>query len=367
MPDGTWDAIEGEFSGGRMDGFPEVFALAISTPGPTTGRFYDIHRHAPGLKDWFTRHVTLQKAIDAGRISEDWAQQRARQWGKDSALCANRVLGEFRAADEDSVIPLAWVEAAVERWEDWVAAGRPEVDGRRILGVDVARSGSDSMVFVHRRGLLIPELVAYDRQDTMQTTARVPATATGEDGQEQTGMVPVVDSMGVGGGVVDRLRKLGVPVLAYTGAAKTKRRTRDGEWGFTNTRSAAYWNVRELLDPAFGAELMLPPDDLLLSDLTTPTWDVTTGVPPKIQVERKDDVVARLGRSPDRGDGVVMALYADYLAYSTVGSPASRTVRSTAAASRYGRSLGGVTASRRPAGGGERSRPCPGGGGHPSP
>ncbi|MFG2404261.1 hypothetical protein ACGFR8_07955 [Streptomyces brevispora] len=338
VPDATWDAIEGAFSGGRMDGLPEAFALAISTPGPTTGRFYDIHRRAPGLEDWYTRHVTLQEAIDAGRISEDWAQQRARQWGKDSALYANRVLGEFRAADEDSVIPLAWVEAAVERWLAWDAAGRPPVEGRRVLGVDVARSGSDSTVLTHRTGLCIAELVAHDREDTMQTTARVQA-AVGEDGA--TGIVPVVDSIGVGGGVVDRLRELRVPVLAYTGAAKTKRRTRDQEWGFTNVRSAAYWNVRELLDPAFAPELMLPPDDLLLSDLTTPTWDVTTGVPPKIQVERKEDVVARLGRSPDRGDSVVMSLWAEHLAASTVRSPASRTAGATSAsAARYGRSMG---------------------------
>ncbi|MFD9575623.1 hypothetical protein ACFWBI_38140 [Streptomyces sp. NPDC059982] len=56
-----------------------------------------------------------------------------------------------------------------------------------------------------------------------------------------------------------------MPVLPYTGAAKTKQRTRDGERESTNVRSAAYWRMRELLDPAFGAELMLPPDDLLLS------------------------------------------------------------------------------------------------------
>ncbi|UQA95630.1 hypothetical protein [Streptomyces halobius] len=337
VPDATWDAIEGAFSGGRMDGLPEAFALAISTPGPTSGRFYDIHRRAPGLEDWYTRHVTLAEAVAAGRISPDWAQQRARQWGEDSALYANRVLGEFRAADEDGVIPLAWVEAAVERWLAWDADGRPPVEGRRVLGVDVARSGGDATVLAHRHGHLIVELVVHEREDTMQTTARVQAAV----GDEDTGLVPVVDSMGVGGGVVDRLRELGVPVLPYTGAARTKVRTRDGEWGFTNVRSAAYWRMRELLDPAFGAELMLPPDDLLLSDLTAPTWDVTTGVPPRIQVERKEDLVARLGRSPDRGDSVAMAFWAESLAASTVHSPAHTAGRSSAAASRYGRTIGG--------------------------
>jgi hypothetical protein len=360
VPDATWDAIEGAFSGGRMDGLPESFALAISTPGPTTGRFYDIHRRAPGLEDWYTRHVTLEEAIAAGRITREWADQRKRQWGEDSALYANRVLGEFRAADEDSVIPLGWVEAAIERWHEWDAAGRPPMPGRRVLGVDVARAGGDSTVFAFRLGVVVSKLTAYDRQDTMQTTARVQAAlaASGDPGgpeelgepdqhqkleqdEEQAapvGWVPVVDSIGVGGGVVDRLRELGVPVLAYTGAAKTRRRTRDGEFGFANVRSAAYWNLRELLDPAFGAEIMLPPDDLMISDLTTPTWDVITGVPPKVQVEKKEDVVARLGRSPDRGDSIAMAFFAESLAYSNVLAP-TNPGRSTTAANRYGRSI----------------------------
>lgn len=106
----------------------------------------------------------------------------------------------------------------------------------------------------------------------METTARVQA-AVGR----RPGTVPVVDSMGVGGGVVDRLRELDEPVLTYTRAAKSRLRSRDGEWGFNNTRSAAYWRTRELLDPAFDPTLMLPPDDLLLADLTAPTWAVRTG------------------------------------------------------------------------------------------
>lgn len=304
VPNATWDAIEGAFSGGRSEGLPEAFALAVSTPGPPAGRFYEIHKRSRGLEDWWTRHVTLDEAVKAGRISREWAEQRKRQWGADSALYANRVLGEFHASDEDSVIPLAWVEAAVERWHAWVDAGRPPLPGRQVLSVDVARSGGDATVFAHRTGVCIRELEEYHREDTMKTTARV-------QGALVDGVTSIVDSVGVGGGVVDRLRELRLPVIAYTGSAKTDARDRTREFGFVSVRAAAYWRVRELLDPAFGAELMLPPNELLLSDLTTPTWTIATGVPPKIQVEKKEDVVARLGRSPDYGDAVVMNLWAD--------------------------------------------------------
>lgn len=315
VPDESWDAIEGAFSGGRHDGLPEAFALAISTPGPPRGRFYEIHRKAPGLADWSTRHVKLEEAIAAGRISREWAEQRALQWGEDSALYANRVLGEFHEGDEDTLIPLSWIEAAIERWRAWDDAGRPPLAGKHVVGVDVARSGGDSTILAHRIGLCVMSLEAHNREDTMMTTGRVIPLIKREEGDdsEDPKRVAVVDSIGVGGGVVDRLRELRLPVLAYTGSARTSFRDRTGEYGFSNTRSAAYYHVRELLEPAYGAELMLPPDDLLISDLNTPRWTIMTGVPPKIKVETKEEVAELLGRSPDRGDAVVMALWAEQL------------------------------------------------------
>jgi hypothetical protein len=315
VPDESWDAIEGAFSGGRPDGLPEAFALAISTPGPPRGRFYDIHRRAPGLSDWWVRHVKLEEAVAAGRISREWAEQRKLQWGEDSALYANRVLGEFHEGDEDTLIPLSWIEAAIERWRAWDDAGRPPLDGKVAVGVDVARSGGDSTVLAHRMGPCVMELEMHNREDTMRTTSRIIPLIKydpEEDGDDPK-RVAVVDSIGVGGGVVDRLRELKLPVLAYTGSAKTTFRDRTGEYGFANTRSAAYWHVRELLEPAYGPTLMLPPDDMMVSDLNTPSWTITTGVPPKIKVQDKDDVVEILGRSPDRGDAVAMVLWAEQL------------------------------------------------------
>lgn len=303
IPAPTWDAVEGAFSGGRSTGLPEAFALAMSTPGAPTGRFYDIHKRARGLDDWHTRHITLTEAIAAGRISPAWAEQRAVQWGPESAMYANRVLGEFHAGEEDAVIPLSWVEAAVDRWLAWDDAGRPPLPGRRLLGVDVARGGGDSTVIAHRMGPCITHLDVHHAEDTMRSTARVQVAL-------EPDVTAVVDSIGVGAGVVDRLRELKEKVVAYTGSAKTTAKTRGRDHGFVNVRTAAWWRLRELLDPSFDPEVMLPPDDLLLADLTAPTWSEQTGIPPRIKLETKEDLVARLGRSPDRGDAVVMAFWA---------------------------------------------------------
>lgn len=301
VPPATWDSIEGAFSNAGPDTADNAYAFAMSTPGAPSGRFYDIHRRAPGYEDWWTRSVTLEEAISAGRISRQWADQRRAQWGEDSAVYHNRVLGNFHASDEDAVIPLSWLEDAVERWHEWDRAGRPDQGGPRWVGVDVGRGGDES-VLAHRDGPAI-WLEGHRRRDTMSTVAML-------QGLDER---PIIDVIGVGAGVYDRGKEVGLKAVAYVGSGKTPVRDRSRKFGFVNTRSAAYYHLRELLDPAYEPTLMLPPDDLLVSDLTTPTWAITTGVPPKIQVEPKDKVMERLGRSPDRGDAIAMAMWADRL------------------------------------------------------
>jgi hypothetical protein len=320
IPVATWDAAEGALAADAGDGgLPEAFALAISTPGAPQGRFYDIHTRKPGLEDWFTRHVKLAEATRAGRISKTWADQRRRQWGEESALYRNRVLGEFHAADEDAVIPLQWLEEANLRHTEWDRSGRPALTGRRFLGVDVARGGADKTALARRHGVAVTELERKRYGDTMATVAYVTGMLTEDE-------VAIVDSIGIGAGVIDRLKELKLPAKAYTGSAGTTARDASGEFGFTNTRSAAYWHIRELLDPSRDAELMLPDDDQLTADLCAPKWEITSGVPPKIKVEPKDAVNTRLGRSTDTGDAVVMAFWADRLAQvMQVASPSDLT------------------------------------------
>jgi hypothetical protein len=299
IPPATWDSIEGAFSNAGPDTADNAYAFAMSTPGAPSGRFYEIHKKAAGYEDWWTRAVSLEEAITAGRISRLWADQRRLQWGEDSAVYHNRVLGEFHASDEDSVIPLAWLEAAIERWHEWDRAGRPSPGGPLWTGIDVGRGGDDS-VLANRDGWAIT-LTGNRRRDTMSQVAEMQGLA----GRA------IVDAIGVGAGVYDRLRELGHRPLAYVGSGKTSHRDRSGKFGFVNVRSAAYWNLRELLDPAYDPLLALPPDDLMISDLTTPTWSIISGSPPKYQILAKDKVVEKLGRSSDRGDAIAMAMWAD--------------------------------------------------------
>lgn len=307
IPDDSWNAVEGAFAGGGTDTPREAFALAISTPGEPAGKFFAIHSRKPGTEDWYPIHVTLEDAIKAKRISRKWAEQRKLDWGENSSVYKIRVLGEFAGSDEDGVIPhLEWVEAANDRWLKLTDRLKTESDFSlgplTSLGVDVARTGADRSVAAERYSRMIYQFHAWKGQDTRETSSKV-GVIIANDG------VAVVDVIGIGAGVVDNLREeLGVQkVQAFNASERTDLVDKSGEIGFTNKRAAAWWTIRELLDPSNHYGLALPPDDTLTGDLLAPRWRMMAGG--KIQIEAKDEIRKRIGRSPDYGDALAMAFF----------------------------------------------------------
>ena len=296
-----FESIEGAFSGAGEDTGMEAYALAISTPGECSGTFFSIHRRADGFENWHPIHVSLEDAVAAGRMTRTWVAQMAKLWGVNSALYQRHVLGEFCADDEDAVIPLSWVEAAQERWRVWDRDGRPEIESDHVIGVDVARSGKDKTCFAIRHGNVITEIRTSVKEDTMQTTGRVKALLSAD-----TSCTAWVDVIGIGAGVYDRLREQGMRVEPFHAGKKTMRRDRSRQFLFANLRAAAWWSLREQLEPP-EATLALPPDDELTGDLTTLHYKYTSDG--KIQVESKDDVRKRIGRSTDRGDAVMQSCW----------------------------------------------------------
>jgi hypothetical protein len=308
IPDKTFDAAEGAFSGAGGDTGREAHALAISTPGEPVGRFFEIHKRKPGTEDWWPRHVTLSEAIEAKRVSQEWAEQRKRQWGEKSAVYQNRVEGNFAASEEDTVIPLIWVEAANQRWQervDRVDAGIEPLPALTRLGLDVARGGKDKTVLARLHGAHIRPLERFNFEDTMETVGLLVGILKAHEDVKAW-----IDLVGVGAGVFDRTREQRPDqALPFNAGLHTDARDRSGEIGFKDTRSAAWWHLRELLDPAFGAVLELPADDELIGDLTTPKYKyISDG---RIQVESKDELrkPERLGRSTDAGDSVMQACW----------------------------------------------------------
>ena len=320
-----FDAAEGAFSTAG-EGGTEAFALAISTPGEPVGRFYEICARKPGTENWHPTHVTKDMALSAGRITQSWADDSAALWGTESPIYKNRVEGEFAAGGTDGVIPLSWLEKANERWEVLFPAavrhgrdprlGTPSVlgddDPVDRLGVDVAAGGGDLSTIALRIGNVVAEVLAYPFTDDVMDLAEIVTaqqdahqldepTATGQRWPKA-----IIDAIGIGVGVYHRVRKLRRPCEGFVASEGTKLKDISGEFGFLNKRSLAWWNLREMLDPSTGLDVALPPDDRVTGDLVAPKWREITGG--RIQVEAKDDIRKRIGRSTDFGDAIVMVM-----------------------------------------------------------
>lgn len=303
VPAKSWDAIEGYFSD---PGFKLV--LAQSVPGEAAGRFYEIHSKQAGYEDWHTIHVTPERALAAGRITEEWVEARRNQWGEDSPMYRTYVKAEFAGA-EDGAIPLSWVEAAIGRWEE-----TPKKKLRQI-SVDVADTGEDQTVIARLYGRFVDTLEYHDERgavgEGIQATVGHAWKALGHG---KSSRPIVIDSIGVGAGVVGQLREKvneagsKAEVLAFNASESTKATDSSGELEFTNKRAAAWWNMRELLHPDNPDPIALPPDDRLMGDLTSPKWLPITSSG-KLRLESKDDIRKRLGRSTDAGDAVVMLFW----------------------------------------------------------
>ena len=331
VEDSMWDAAEGAFATenammltqhGTTTG--ECYWLSISTPGAPTGRFYDIHSKKAGYEDWKVRWITIEEALAAGRVDRGWVERRARQWGRNSAVFKNRVLAEFAATESDSVIPMDWIEAAQQRFRDWDAGGRigEGLDIRK-LGVDMARMGDDKTCFAERVGHRIERLHIYTKQTVPVSAGYLKPLAR----KSQEVMIEM-DS-GLGASVYDILMAEEDPwspslhlIQIYMGAG-TSAMDKTSIFRFNCVRSAAWWHLRELLDPESGYEVLLPPDDLidnlppdvsLLGDLVAPKYEIkyyhgelAIFVEPKENIKKAD----RLGRSTDLGDAVVLAFWDD--------------------------------------------------------
>ncbi len=212
--------------------------------------------------------------------------------------------GDFIAGRQDhewQVIPSAWVRAAQARWTE----RPPEGAVMSAMGVDVAQGGADDTVLAPRYGHWYAPLIVVPGFQTPQ-----PSDVAGLVVKHRRGAAAVVVDVGggYGGGVKERLEENEISVRAFNGAGETLLRTRNKQLGYANKRAEAHWTFREDLDPdqEGGATIALPPDPQLFADLTAVRWKLASR---GIQIEEKEKLKAsdRLGRSPGKGDAVIMA------------------------------------------------------------
>lgn len=211
--------------------------------------------------------------------------------------------GRFDVGQRDrefQVIPTSWIAAAQARWRD---------DGCKdfamtAMAFDPAGGGADAAELCWRHGGWYAPLVSIQGEDTLDgSTCAARIIARRRDN------APVIVDVGggYGGAVTLRLKDNGIAHLGFNGANASHARTIDGQLKFANKRAEAWWRLREALDPdqEGGSVIALPPDPELRADLSSPGYEVG---PRGLLIESKDTLRARLGRSPGKGDAVVMCL-----------------------------------------------------------
>jgi hypothetical protein len=299
IPGWLWEAIDSLVTN------DECRVLAIGNPDDPLSQFKTVCQEGSG---WnvitvsafdspnFTDEV-VPESVRAKLVSRTWVEERRARWGEDSPLWRSKVLGEFPIDSTDGVIPVSW---ASHCWQPLTDTATTPND----LGVDVG-AGGDASVIVHRLGSRLRVVHTDHHPDTMKTTGEVVRLI------RETGATRAkVDVIGIGQGVVDRLRELKraghknlkncdiVPVNVGETSTEPDR--------FPKLRDELWWVIGREMSEGRAWDLSEMPEELLL-ELTTPKYKIDSAG--RVKVESKDETRRRLGRSPDTADASLLAWF----------------------------------------------------------
>lgn len=233
-------------------------------------------------------------------------EYRARLQSLAEPLRSQLLYGDFGAGQEDDewqAIPTAWVREAMNRWTSAPPFGVPMC----AIGVDVAQGGTDNTVLAPRYDSWYAPLLIEPGSKT-PTGTEVAGLVVSK--RRNNAKVIIDVGGGFGADAHGHLKGNEVDSYPFMGLKASTARTENLQHTFANVRTQAWWRFREALNPdqGGGSNIMLPDDRLLLGDLTAPTYRYVRG-DSEIELEPKEKLVKRLGRSPDRGDAVCMAWF----------------------------------------------------------
>lgn len=288
IPDVIWEVTEGALT----DTSTQIIFCAFGNPTRNKGRFRECFPGGKFAHRWQTIAVDSRSVPFTNKTQ---IQQWIDDYGLDSDFVRVRVLGKFPRTDAVSFIGL---ELARE------AARRPLPDNPSweplVLGVDVGRFGDDPTVVYPRRGrdarsLPITVMRGWDLMRQAGEIVRLVnlygASAT------------FVDSGGVGGGLVDRLRQLGITVYEVDFGSKPDNLSENPSTRYFNKRAEIWGMLRDWLPRGCILEAIEGQDLDLVDELTGPAYSMS-GEDMRIQLERKRDMRRRGVPSPNVADAL---------------------------------------------------------------
>lgn len=302
-PDGVVSAAEAALTGGI-----ETKLVMMGNATRTSGPLY--RACTADKKLWFIVRISgdPDDPKRSPRIDIEEARRQIAKYGRDSYVVKVNILGEFPDRQADKLLGPLEVAAAMDRTvHESVYMHAP-----RVLGVDVARFGDDDAVFTPRRGAVTHQLKTFHGLDNVELAEQLMRSIQRWDAD-----MAFIDETGNGAGVLDICRHRPGFAQKVQGVQFGMRAMESNR--FENRRAEMHWEAAEWVKKHGGC---LPNDSLLSEELCAPIfWFDKKG---RICLEPKDDIKARIGRSPDRADSLVLT-FAGPVVRQTYKTEAQRT------------------------------------------
>ena len=285
IPDVIWEVTEGALT----DHNTQIIWAVFGNPTRNKGRFRDCFAGGRFQHRWQSLAIDSR---DVPFSNKDQIERWIADYGEDSDFVRVRVRGMFPRVDAESFIPVSLAQDAVERnFQNQSAAV--------ILGVDVARFGNDSSVIYPRcgRDAFTREVEVYYGMDTMTFAGKVAAAFL-----RHRATMCMVDGGGVGGGVVDRLRQLMIPVIEVNFGSSPDYFNGDGT-KYANKRAEIWGAVRDWLPTGSIKNVTTGDSMTLVDELSGPRY--TMNSKDEIVLESKKEMRARGIPSPNVADALV--------------------------------------------------------------
>lgn len=251
----------------------------------SAGFFYDTHHR---LKEhWKTYRISC---LDSPLVSKSYVDSMRIKYGsEESTQFRVRVLGLFPVSDDDTVIAAGDVELA--RHRQIIQPKETPI----VIGLDVARFGDDSTVAVVRQGRKVLEVHTWKKLDLMQTTGRLVEL------YQRDWYLPVeevlIDSVGLGSGVLDRARELGLPARGVNVSESPSMTDK-----YANLRAELWFTLADW----FKEDVSIPDNEDLVRDLVATRYTYRSNG--TLAIESKAETKKRLGHSPDLADALMLSM-----------------------------------------------------------
>jgi hypothetical protein len=292
IPDLIWEVTEGALT----DQETQILWFVFGNPTRNKGRFRECFGLGKFAHRW--RHLAIDSRTVPGTNLKQF-QEWVVDYGEDSDFVRVRVRGIFPREDAVSFIgyELA-MSAAARALPDYTPPFyNPEPV---VLGVDISRFGDDATVIYPRQGLDARSrpMIVLRNMDLMTQAARIAQLF-----QTYHAAMIFVDAGGVGGGVVDRLRQLQLPVIEVDFGASPDGINVDPSALYANKRAEIWGALREWLSRGCIQTAVSGQEVTLVDELTGPTYGLS-GEDMKLQLEKKRDMRKRGVPSPNAADAL---------------------------------------------------------------